>query len=79
MCWTACAINPGCPLRSSHKSPVETGRVFKYSSKESSSSRLAAKPKLQRQAISASPREGRRTIDRKPLSVGEALGIGGLG
>jgi hypothetical protein len=45
--------------------------VFRYSKKENTRSSEQAAPKLQRQAISATPKDGENNISRKPSRVGE--------
>src|SRR5580704_6765227 len=67
----ACEISTGWRVRSSSRSPRVTGRVSRYSKQENVMSSPAAAPKLQRQAISAKPRDGRRNMARKPSRVGE--------
>jgi hypothetical protein len=45
-------------LRNNSRSPRVTGRVFRYSKNENAKSSQQVTPKLQRQAISASPKDG---------------------
>jgi len=79
MCRMACEINPGCPRAQPPQIPrFETGRFSNILEAEQQQ-RLAAKPKLQRRQSRPKPRKDRRNIDRKPLSVGEALGHRKLG
>src|SRR5580693_2165507 len=67
----ACEISTGWRVRSNSKSPRVTGRVSRYSKQENVMSSPAVAPKLQRQASSAKPRDGRRNMARKPSRVGE--------
>lgn len=66
----ASEMSLGRSVRNSSKSPLLTGRVCKYSETENTNARQQAAPKLQRQAISASPNAGCRNT-RNPSSVGE--------
>src|SRR5580692_10830822 len=67
----ASEISTGWRVRSNSKSPRVTGRVSRYSKQENVMSSPAVAPKLQRQASSAKPRDGRRNMARKPSRVGE--------
>src|SRR6516165_6212244 len=75
MCARARETNAGAPLRRRNKSPVETGRVSRYSKSPNTASKHAAAPKLHRQLISASESAGRRKIVRKPSTVGDHADI----
>ncbi len=58
----ACAIKAGWRVRNKSISPAVTGRVPRNSRSENRSTAIAARPKLHRQAISASPSTGRRNM-----------------
>src|SRR5208283_3815357 len=78
--WKICAsareIKAGWRVRNSNRSREVTGRESRYSIPDNMSSKAAAKPKLQRQAISAKLTDGRENMMRKPAKVGERPGIG---
>ena len=56
------AIKAGCRVRNKSISPAVTGRVARNSRRAKGSTAIAARPKLHRQAISASPSQGRRNM-----------------
>src|SRR5690349_4878141 len=73
----ACDTSAGWPVRSRNSSPLVTLRVARYSCRPKRASAVRANPKLHRQTISASPKEGCRSISSKPCKVGERLAIAG--
>ena len=64
-------------MRNMNSSREVTGRLSRYSRSENASSETVAKPKLQRQAISAKPNDGRENMASKPASVAERCAICG--